>query len=69
MFEVVTVTGLTLTPVVVYGEGGLAYEVGTQELSIEPAMPGFSASRKYVHVMRRDAGGQWRFAALMSNDN
>ena len=69
MFDAVTVTSLTLTPVEVYGEGGLAYEVGTQQLSIEPAMPGFSASRKYVHVMRRDTDGVWRFAALISNDN
>jgi FMN-dependent NADH-azoreductase len=69
MFEAVRVTSLTLTPVEVYGEGDLAYEVGTQQLSIEPTMPGFSASRKYVHVMRRDPDGAWRFAALISNDS
>jgi FMN-dependent NADH-azoreductase len=68
IFEAVTVTSLTLTPVEVYGEGDLAYEVGTQQLLIEPAMPGFSASRKYVHVMRRNPSGVWRFAALISND-
>jgi FMN-dependent NADH-azoreductase len=69
VFEAVTVTSLTLTPVEVYGEGDLAYEVGTQQLSIEPTMAGFSASRKYVHVMRRDPDGRWRFAALISNDS
>lgn len=69
MFEAVTVTALELSPVEVYGVGDLAYEVGTQQLSIEPAMPGFSSSRKYVHVLRRGANGQWRFAVLISNDS
>jgi FMN-dependent NADH-azoreductase len=69
MFEAVTVTSLELLPVDLYGVGDLAYEVGTQNLSIEPTMPGFSSSRKYVHVLRRGADGQWRFAALISNDS
>ena len=69
MFEAITVTGLKLSPVVVYGVGDLAYEVGTQELSIHPAMPGFSSTRKYTHVLRRGSDGQWRFAVLMSNDS
>ena len=69
MFEAVTVTSLKLSPVDLYGVGDLAYEVGTQELSIEPAVPGFSSSRKYVHVLRRSADGQWRFTALISNDS
>lgn len=69
IFDAVTVTSLILRPVEVYGEGDLAYEVGTQQLSIEPAMPGFSAFRKYVHVMRRNPDGVWQFAALISNDS
>ncbi len=69
MFEVVSVTSLELTPVEIYGTGDLAYEVGTQELGISPAIPGFSSSRKYVHVMRRGSDGHWRFAALISNDS
>ncbi len=69
MFEAVTVTSLELSPVDVYGVGDLAYEVGTQELSISPDMPGFSSSRKYVHVLERDPDGRWRFAVLISNDS
>lgn len=69
MFEAVSVTSLELSPVEVYGVGDLAYEVGTQELSISPDMPGFSSSRKYVHVLRRGADDGWQFAALMSNDS
>jgi uncharacterized protein (TIGR02246 family) len=69
VFGAVKVIKLALSPVVVYGEGDLAYEVGTQELAIEPSMPGFRSARKYVHVLRRGTDGRWRFAALMSNDS
>jgi uncharacterized protein (TIGR02246 family) len=69
MFDTVSVTSLALTPVEVYGTGDLAYEVGTQELTIEPTLPEFAGSRKYVHVFRRGTDGRWRFAALMSNNN
>ncbi|MFQ5528467.1 MAG: YybH family protein [Thermoanaerobaculia bacterium] len=69
IFEAVTVTSLKLSPVEVYGVGDLAYEVGTQVLSISPEMDHFSSSRKYVHVLRRGSDGQWRFAALISNNS
>ena len=69
MFEAVAVTSLVLTPVEIYGTGDLAYEVGTQELTIDPTVPEFAGSRKYVHVFRRGSDGEWRFAALMSNNN
>ena len=69
MFESVSVTSLVLTPVEIYGTGDLAYEVGMQELTIEPTVPEFAGSRKYVHVFRRGIDGEWRFAALMSNNN
>ena len=69
IFEAIAVTHLELSPVDIYGVGDLAYEVGTQELAINPAMRGFSSSRKYVHVLRRGLDGQWRFAALISNDS
>ena len=68
IFGAVTVTSLVLTPVEVYGTGNLAYEVGTQELTIEPAVPEFAGSRKYVHVFRRGSDDTWRFSALMSNN-
>lgn len=69
MFEAVTVTSFILTPLEIYGTGDLAYEVGTQELTIEPTVPEFTESRKYVHVFRRGSDGKWRFSALMSNNN
>ena len=69
IFETVTVETLKLTPVEVHGTGDLAYEVGTQQLTIEPAVREFSGSRKYVHVFRRGANGIWRFTTLMSNNN
>ena len=69
MFEAVTVTSLMLTPVEIYGTGDLAYEVGTQKLAIEPTVPEFAGSRKYVHLFRRGSDGKWRFSALMSNNN
>ncbi len=69
MFEAVSVVSLVLAPVDIHGSGDLAYEVGSQELDIEPKVPGFGASRKYTHILRRGADGQWRFEVLMSNDS
>ena len=69
IFEAVTVANLDLTPVDVYGVGDLAYEVGTQDLSIEPAVPQFRGSRKYVHILRHGEDGEWRFAVLISNNS
>ena len=69
IFEIVDVTSLELAPVEIYGTGDLAYEVGTQSLSIEPALEGFNSSRKYLHVMRRRTDGTWRFVAAMSSDS
>lgn len=69
IFQAVSVSSLVLTPVVIYGTGDLAYEVGTQALTLEPMVSEFAGSRKYVHVLRRGSDGQWRFAALMSNNN
>lgn len=69
IFQAVSVTALELQPVEVFGTGDLAYEVGTQVLSIEPSVPEFRSSRKYVHVLRRDADGRWRFAVLISNNS
>jgi FMN-dependent NADH-azoreductase len=69
IFEAVSVSSLVLTPVVIYGSGDLAYEVGTQALTIEPTVSEFAGSRKYVHVFRRGSDGEWGFAALISNNN
>lgn len=68
IFQAVSVTHLELSPVDIVGIGDLAYEVGTQSLSIEPSIPEFRNSRKYVHVLRRGSDGQWRFAVLISNN-
>ena len=69
IFRAVSITSLELLPVEVFGTGDLAYEVGTQALSVEPNVPEFKSSRKYVHVLRRDQDGQWRFAVLISNNS
>ncbi len=69
IFRAVSITSLDLLPVEVSGRGDLAYEVGTQALSVQPTAPKFKSSRKYVHVLRREADGQWRFAVLISNNS
>lgn len=69
IFKLIRVLNLVLSPVDVYGMGDLAYEVGTQEVAIEPAILGFRSNRKYVHVLKRGSDGVWRFAVLMSNDS
>ncbi len=69
IFESISVTSLSLTPIKIYGTGDLAYEVGTQKLAVEPASPQFEGSRKYIHVFRRSRDGKWRFSALMSSNN
>lgn len=68
MFESVKVSLLELTPVSVVGEGGLAFEVGTQQCSIEPSLPGFKRERQHLHVYRRAEDGAWYVAAAMSGN-
>jgi ketosteroid isomerase-like protein len=50
-----------LTPAVVYGDGDLAYTVGTAKFK----MGGASETVKYTDVVRRGADGKWRYAADM----
>ncbi len=69
IFKIINVTALTLSPVEVFGAGDFAYEVGTQEVAIEPSDERFRGKRKYVHVLRRETDGQWRFKLLMSNNS
>ncbi|HET7039901.1 MAG TPA: nuclear transport factor 2 family protein, partial [Gemmatimonadales bacterium] len=69
IFAIVRVVSLKLSPRAVYGTADVAYEVGTQQLAIEPALPGFRSHRQYVHVFRRDSTGAWKFAVLASNDS
>ena len=69
VFEAVRITKLELSPIEIYGNGDLVYEVGTQEVAIEPSDERFLGSRKYVHVLKKERDGQWRFAVLMSNNN
>ena len=53
IFNAVTVTKLVLTPVVVAGEDGCAYEVGMQEVATEPQLGGVKSRRKHLHVYER----------------
>jgi uncharacterized protein (TIGR02246 family) len=69
IFELVDVIALTLNPMEVFGAGDFAYEVGTQEVAIEPSDERFRGKRKYVHVLRRQSDGAWRFKVLISNNS
>ena len=68
MFEIVKLPLLNLTPVSVVGEGDLAFEVGTQECVMEPALPGFKRERQHLHVYQRAEDGAWYIAAAMSGN-
>jgi uncharacterized protein (TIGR02246 family) len=69
MFDVLKVTKLDLTPVVVDGAEGVAYEVGVQEVAIDPPMDSFKPRRKHLHVYQRQEDGSWRIAAAMSSND
>jgi uncharacterized protein (TIGR02246 family) len=68
MFEMVELPLLELTPVSVVGDGDLAFEVGTQECVMEPALPGFKRERQHLHVYQRAEDGEWYIAAAMSGN-
>jgi uncharacterized protein (TIGR02246 family) len=67
--QAVTVKKLDLEPVVVAGTDRLAYEVGLQEVAIEPAIDAFKARRKHLHVYERQVDGTWKIAAAMSSND
>ena len=69
IFDVLRVTKLDLTPVVVDGAEGVAYEVGVQEVAIDPPMDAFKSKRKHLHVYQRQEDGSWRIAAAMSSND
>jgi uncharacterized protein (TIGR02246 family) len=69
IFSATTVTKLVLTPVRVDGGEGVAWEVGVQELAVEPPLEGFKSKRKYLHVYERQADGTWKIAAGMSSND
>ena len=69
LFDVLRVTKLDLTPVVVNGAEGVAYEVGVQEVAIDPPMDAFKSKRKHLFVYQRQEDGLWRIAAAMSSND
>lgn len=69
IFQAVKVTKLKLEPVVVTGAEGVAYEVGVQEVAIEPAIDAFKARRKHLHVYLKQTDGTWKIAAGMSSND
>jgi uncharacterized protein (TIGR02246 family) len=69
MFSAIRVTKLVLSPIVVDGSPDLAYDAGTQDLGIEPAIQGFGSRRKYLHVMRKQPNGTWKLVVGTSSDN
>jgi uncharacterized protein (TIGR02246 family) len=68
MFGVVKVVRLELTELSLVGDGGVAYEVGTQLCAIDPPDEHFKATRQYLHAYARQADGSWRIAAAMSGN-
>ena len=67
MFDAVTVGHLEFHPVVVNGDGRLAYEVATQQCEVEPSLPGFKRDRQHLHVYQKEEGA-WLLAAAMSGN-
>lgn len=63
------VSKLELLPVEIYGTTHLAYEVGTQNVEIDPPDERFRGKRKYVHILKKDDHGRWRFSVLISNNS
>ena len=66
VFQVAKVTKLELSSLVVDGAEGFAYEVGVQEVAVDPPVDAFKSRRKHLHVYCRQADGEWRIAAAMS---
>ena len=68
VMDAVKVTRLILTPITLTGNGGVAFEVGVQELAIEPANEHFKEKRQYLHAYQRQEDGEWKIAAAMSGN-
>lgn len=69
IFQGVRVTKLELEPVAVAASEALAYEVGVQELAIDPPMEAFKPRRKHLHVYEKQADGTWKISAAMSSND
>lgn len=69
MFSAMRVTKLVLSPFIVDGSSDLAYDAGTQDLEIEPAIQGFGSRRKYLYVMRKQPNDTWKMVVGTSSDN
>jgi ketosteroid isomerase-like protein len=63
-----SVTRLVLTPLIVDGAHGVAFEVGVQDVAIEPANDKFKPARQHLHVYGKQADGTWKIAAAMSGN-
>lgn len=68
VFSAVKITDLQLTPVLVDGGGGFAYEVGVQQVSVEPSDDKFKSERQHLHVYAKQNDGTWRIATGMSGN-
>jgi uncharacterized protein (TIGR02246 family) len=66
IFEALKVTRLVNSSVIIAGGGNSAYEVGTQEIGIEPADTKFKPNRQYLLVYEKQLDGSWKVAAGMS---
>lgn len=68
VFSAVKITKLQLSPVVVDGGGGFAFEVGVQSAAIKPADDKFKNERQHLHVYAKQSDGSWRVVAAMSGN-
>jgi uncharacterized protein (TIGR02246 family) len=71
LFAGQTVTGFSLTPVEVFGVDGLAYEVGTWRLSVNPpeGTSPLSQAGSYVFALKKQSDGSWKIAVDIGNSS
>ena len=65
-FSAVKITELQLTPIVVDGGGGFAFEVGVQHIAVEPSDGEIKTERQHLHVYAKQGNGSWRVLAAMT---
>lgn len=69
VFQTLKITRNIPTPVIVSGSGSIAYEVGTQEISVEPSDDRFKPKRQYIFVYEKQGDGSWKIAVGVSGNS
>ena len=68
VFSAVKITELLLSPVLVEGGEGFAFEAGVQQVSVEPSDDKFKSERQHLHVYAKQSDDTWLIAAGMSGN-